>query len=172
MNTLDIIILIVFAASILYGLRRGVIAQLGSVGGVIVGVIACRTLGDSAATLVGNLLGSDSASACYVDSVIANVVLFITGYLVTRLIAKMLRGVAHALCLGIFDRIGGALFSLFAWFLAFSIALNLWQALTPGTDITAESKLSNGRAARAIIDLAPKVLGGETATQLFSSGGC
>lgn len=172
MNTLDIIILIVFAVSILYGLRRGVIAQLGSVGGVIVGVIACRAFGDSAAIVTGRLLGSATDTSCYVNSVIANVALFIAGFLLTRLIAKMLKGIVHALCLGIIDRIAGALFSLFAWFLAFSIALNLWQVITPDKDITTSSKLSDGKAAKAIIDLAPKLLGGETAAQLFSTGEC
>lgn len=170
MSTLDIIILIVFAASILYGVKRGIIAQLGSVGGVIVGVAACRLLGDQTALLIARLTESGAAQPGYVDSVAANVLLFIAGYLLTRVLAKMLRGVAHALCLGIADRIGGALFSLFAWFLAFSIAMNLWQVLTPGSDVTRHSRLSDGRAARAILDLAPKVLGGVTSAQPFSPG--
>lgn len=172
MSTLDIVILIIFAASILYGLKRGVIAQLGSVGGILAGIVACHLFGDSAAALTGRLLGTESASACYVNSVMANVTLFIAGYLLTRLIAKLLHAVVHAVFLGIIDRIAGALFSIFSWFLIFSIALNVWQVLTPSTDIAASSRLSDGKAARAIIDLAPNVLGGQTARQLFSPDGC
>lgn len=168
MNTLDIIILILFAAAIIYGLRRGVIAQLGAVGGVLVGILACRLLGDWCATIVARLSGDAAATSGYIDSVIANVVLFVGGCMLTRLIAKLLKGVAHALCLGFFDRIAGALFTLFAWFLCFSIILNLWQVLSPGQSVASHSNLSGGRAAEAIIDLAPKVLGGETAQQLFS----
>lgn len=172
MSTLDIVILIIFAASILYGLKRGIIAQLGSVGGILVGITACHLFGDHAAATVGGLLGDDSASARYVDSVIANVLLFIIGYILTRVIAKLLHTVAHAAFLGIIDRIAGAIFSLFAWFLIFSILLNVWQVLTPSDDLAAKSRISDGKAARAIIDLAPRVLGGQTARQLFSPDGC
>lgn len=172
MSTLDIIILIVFAASILYGLKRGIIAQLGSVGGILVGIVACHLFGDYATAMLGELLGNDSASAHYVDSVVANVLLFIIGYLLTRVIAKLLHTVTHAAFLGSVDRIAGAIFSLFAWFLIFSILLNVWQVLTPSTDVTSKSQISDGKAARAIMDLAPNVFGGQTARQLFSPDGC
>lgn len=172
MSTLDIVILIVFAASILYGLKRGIIAQLGSVGGILVGIVACHLFGDNAAAIMGRLLGNESASACYVDSVMANVLLFIIGYILTRIIAKLLHTVVHAAFLGVIDRIAGALFALFAWFLIFSILLNVWQVLTPSTDLASKSRISDGKAARAIIDLAPRVLGGQTARQLFSPDGC
>lgn len=172
MSTFDIVILIIFAASILYGLKRGIISQLGSVGGILVGIAACHLFGDHAAAIIGGLLGDDSVSACYVDSVIANVLLFIIGYILTRVIAKLLHTVVHAAFLGIVDRIAGAIFSLFAWFLIFSILLNVWQVLTPSTDLASKSRISNGKAARAIIDLAPNVLGGQTARQLFSPDGC
>lgn len=172
MSTFDIVILIVFAASILYGLKRGIIAQLGSVGGILVGIVACHLFGDYAAATLGELIGNDSVSACYVNSVIANVLLFIIGYILTRVIAKLLHTAVHAALLGTIDRIAGAIFSLFAWFLIFSILLNVWQVLAPSTDITANSRISDGKAARAIIDLAPNVLGGQTTCQLFSPDGC
>lgn len=40
--------------------------------------------------------------------------------------------------------------------------LNIWQAFRPDVDITAGSGIGGGRAAAAVKDLAPKVLGSET----------
>lgn len=172
MSTLDIIIVIIFAASIFFGFKRGIIAQLGSVGGILVGIVACHLFGDTLADVVSAQLGNNSPTARYVDSVMANVLIFIVGYLATRLVAKLLHTVAHAAFLGVIDRTAGALFSLFAWFLVFSILLNVWQVVTPNSDISAHSKISDGKAAKAIIDLAPRVFGGQTASQLFASDGC
>ena len=56
MSVIDIIILIVFVGAIIYGLYKGVIAQLGSLGGIILGIIACRLFGDYATELVSNIL--------------------------------------------------------------------------------------------------------------------
>ena len=45
MPALDIAILIVFAVSAVMGFRRGLIAQVGSVAAIIIGIIACRMFG-------------------------------------------------------------------------------------------------------------------------------
>lgn len=160
MAALDILILLIFAVSIIYGLRRGFITQLGSVGGVIVGIIACRLFSGHVTHLFA---GSDpDANDIYVSGVFASVLLFIVGYISARLVARLIKSVSNTLHLTVFDRIAGALFSLFEWFLIFSLLLNIWQAFRPDIDITSGSRLANGRAAAAVVDFAPKVLGSET----------
>ena len=159
MAALDILILLIFIVSVVYGLRRGVITQLGSVGGVIVGIIACRLFSGSVTHLFAG--SNPDANDLYVSGVFASVLLFIVGFIAARLVAGLIKTVTHSLHLTVIDRIAGALFSLFEWFLIFSL-LNIWQAFRPDIDITSNSRLAEGRAARAVVDFAPKVLGSET----------
>ena len=49
MSIIDIVIVVVFVGAIIYGLYKGIISQLGSLGGIILGIIACRIFGDSVA---------------------------------------------------------------------------------------------------------------------------
>lgn len=160
MAALDILILLIFIVSVVYGLRRGVITQLGSVGGVIVGIIACRLFSGSVTRLFAG--SNPDANDLYVSGVFASVLLFIVGFIAARLVAGLIKTVTHSLHLTVIDRIAGALFSLFEWFLIFSLLLNIWQAFRPDIDITSNSRLADGRAARAVVDFAPKVLGSET----------
>lgn len=160
MTAIDILMILIFIVSIIYGLRRGVITQLGSVGGVIVGIIACRLF---SAPLTRFFAGdSPDANDMYVSGVFADVLLFIVGYISARLVANLVKTVTRSLHLTVIDRVAGALFSLFEWFLIFSLLLNIWQAFRPDIDVTAGSRIADGRAAEAVKDLAPKVLGSET----------
>lgn len=160
MTAIDILILLIFIVSIIYGLRRGVFSQIGSVGGVIVGIIACRLF----AGAVTDLFTGDNPDPndIYVSGVFANVIIFIVAFIAARLLARLVKSVSDSLHLSIFDRIAGALFSLFEWFLILSLLLNIWQAFRPDIDITSGSRIADGRAAKAVVDFAPKILGSET----------
>lgn len=160
MAALDILILLIFIVSIVYGLRRGIITQLGSVGGVIVGIIACRLFSGSVTRLFAG--SNPDANDLYVSGVFASVLIFLVGFIAARLVASLIKTVTHSLHLTVIDRVGGTLFSIFEWFLIFSLLLNIWQAFRPDIDITSNSRLADGRAARAVVDFAPKVLGSET----------
>ena len=167
MSILDIILLLIFVVSIIYGFRKGMIVQIGAVGGVIVGILACRLFGP---WLTGVFTSSDAdANDIYICGVFANVLLFLIGYICARLVASLIKTVTHGLHLSIIDRLAGALFSLFEWMLVASIALNLWQAFRPELDVTKNSKLADGRAAAAVMDLAPKVFGSETARDFLDA---
>lgn len=167
MSVIDIVILIVFIGALIYGLYKGVIAQLGSLGGILLGIIACRLFGDYATELMSNILPvmtSDAETTAYVNNIIGNVLLFIVVYVLTSLIAKLMRNITHALCLGLIDRLIGAVFCIFKWFFVFSIVLNVWQVFFPESNITKMSTLANGVAMQTIIDIAPTLFG--TITQL------
>lgn len=154
MSTLDILILVVFAASVAVGYWRGLIVQAGSIGGVIAGIVLCRVGGVALATKLGGADGVDS-----LDRVLACVILFIAGFSAVWLLSRLVKKITHALALGVFDRLGGALFSLFKWMMVLSLALNFWLVLKPGTDYAAESSLAGGKLALKVVELAPEVLG-------------
>jgi len=154
MTTLDIVILVVLVASLAIGFRKGIIVQAGSLGGIVLGVVLCRLFGIRLAAIIA---GAEAPG--YIDSVLANVILFIGGFLSVKLVAHFCKQLTHALALGGLDRLAGALFGLFKWMLVLSILLNLWVMVKPGTDVTAMSTLGNGHAIEAIMGLAPAVLG-------------
>lgn len=160
MTTLDIIILIVFAGSVLIGFRSGLLRQVGSLGGLVAGVLLCR-IGSAwlSAVIAGH--GADGAPSAptYTDIVLAHLILFIAGFCCVKAVAHFCRRLTHALSLGIVDRLAGVLFCLFEWMLVLSLILNLWLIVKPQTSIASMSTLANGHAAPAIVSLAPKVLG-------------
>ena len=160
MTTLDIIILIVFAGSVLIGFRSGLLKQVGSLGGLVAGIVLCR-LGSAwlSAVIAGHEANGDPSAPTYTDIVLAHLILFIAGFCCVKTVAHFCRQLTHALSLGIVDRLGGVVFCLFEWMLVLSLILNLWRIVKPPTSIAAMSTLANGHAAPAIVALAPKVLG-------------
>ncbi len=76
LSTIDIIILIVFAIALVYGLIRGLISQLASLGGIILGIIACRLFADSVGPLVMRLMPGLFSSAGSAK-VVGNIKIFI-----------------------------------------------------------------------------------------------
>ncbi len=170
MSSIDVLIVAVFAASLLFGLYKGLIAQLGFVGGIVAGIAACRLLGQPAAALLAHLTGADPGSPvdAYIDSTVANIVLFIIVFTAVVWLSRLLRTIASALCLSIADRVGGMLFSLFSWLLVLSLLMNIWQAINPDESLSSKGKLNDGRAVRSMLDFAPDVLGSKSPRQLFS----
>lgn len=160
MTTLDIIILIVFAGSVLIGFRSGLLKQVGSLGGLVAGIVLCR-LGSAwlSTVIAGHEANGDPSAPTYTDIVLAHLILFIAGFCCVKTVAHFCRQLTHALSLGIVDRLGGVLFCLFEWMLVLSLILNLWLIIKPQISIAAMSTLANGHAAPAIVALAPKVLG-------------
>ncbi len=160
MTTLDIIILIVFAGSVLIGFRSGLLKQIGSLGGLVAGVALCR-LGSAwlSAIIAGHEAGGDPSAPTYTDIVLANLILFIAGFCCVKTVAHFCRQLTHAMSLGIVDRLAGVAFCLFEWMLILSLILNLWLIIKPQTTIASLSTLANGHAAPAIVALAPKLLG-------------
>jgi uncharacterized membrane protein required for colicin V production len=162
MTTLDIIIIIVFIASVARGFYKGIIMQAGGLGGLIVGIALCRVGATWVAWKIAGM--HDSApdapmgpSAC--DVALANVLTFVVGYLAVKIVAHFAKTITHALCLGTIDRSAGALYSLLEWMLVLSLLINLWLGLRPGTDIHTLSTIGNGHAVELVTALAPKILG-------------
>ncbi len=170
MSAIDILIIIVFIGAVIYGYWKGVIVQIGSLAGILLGILACRLFGPWLTDLLGGATGaSQSIDIGYINSVVANGILFLLGFISAKLTARLIKTVTTAVKLSLIDKLLGVIFCLFEWFLILSILLNVWQVLRPGTDITSSSTLGNGRAADVVMDIAPAVLGTETATALFES---
>jgi len=169
MTALDLLIVVVFVISVVYGLWRGVLVQLASVGGILAGIVACRVL----TPLLAGWLASDEPNpqGDYVDTVVINLAVLLSAYFGVRFLARALNNLVRILRLKPLDRIAGAIFSLFEWMLGLSLLLNLANVVLPKADIPHRSKLSDGRALTAVMDLAPDILGGINITELLGLDG-
>lgn len=161
MPALDIAILIVFAVSAVMGFRRGLIAQVGSVAAIIIGIIACRMFGAQVTEMIMPSGGIEEANSMsrYAASILAYCAIYIVAYYAVIIIAKLLKHVTHTLLLGPLDHMAGAVVNILKWFMVMSVALNLYIVMYPGTDIHKASRLGEGRPVTWIIDLAPAVWG-------------
>ena len=159
MSAIDLLIIVVFIASVLYGITRGIIRQLGAVGGIVGGIIACRLL---TPVIVASLLTDENSSATdqYVNNIIVNIAVFILAYFGIKYLCIVMHKVVRSLHLTPIDRVAGSIFSLFEWMLGLSLLFNLINILMPSYNLPDKSKLSDGRAVTAVMDLAPDILGG------------
>lgn len=167
MTALDLLLIVVFVISVIYGVRRGVILQLGAVGGIVIGIVACRVITPLLCEWLLHVDADADSQGAYVDTVIVNIVVFMVAYFGTRLVSRALNNAVRVLHLKPIDRICGAIFSLFEWMLGLSLLLNVANVIMPGAHIPERSKLSGGRAIEAVMDLAPDILGGITVSDLL-----
>lgn len=172
MSIIDLIIILVFIGAAAYGWWRGMIVQIGSLAGVLLGILLCRLFGDSFCGFLAGLFsdGTPSDDTVYIAGVIANVLLFLVGFISAKIVAHFIKTVTRAVKLSLIDKLCGVVFAIFEWFLVLSILMNIYQICRPTSHILSDSALGGGRAAHAIMNLAPNVLGNETAKAIFDVG--
>ncbi|MCM1331434.1 MAG: CvpA family protein [Bacteroides sp.] len=156
---LDIILCVIAGVAFIYGLYKGFIAQLASIGGLILGIIACRLFHQQVGELVTSLF-PDTFTSPGVAMATGCIVLFIIVYFFISAFARLLRHITHALCVGWLDRLLGGVASAFKLLLLCSIILNIWHFIAPESPIFTISKmLMDGKPFNAVMELAPKIFG-------------
>ncbi len=158
MTTIDIILLIVIGASLVLGLYKGIISQIASIGGVILGIIACRFF----STDVGSLYMTWFPDT-FTNETLANIAGGITVYLVIYFgvgaFASLLRRITDTLMAGWLDHMLGGVFSVFKWLILTSVFLNLFYMIAPHCIIFHSSSLASGKLFIMVMQLAPKLFG-------------
>ena len=168
MSSLDFIFLVAVAVSAIYGYYKGFVSQIGSLVGVMVGMILCRVFAEDLAQFM-NVIFLDSTtskdSSRFLNSVIAQIVIFMIGYFGVRILAKVMSITLNTVKLGKVNSIFGAIFGLVQGLMLLSLSLNLWIAIFPESEIATDS---NSFFDEAVIDLAPNVLGSDTAQEFYN----
>lgn len=144
------------------GYRRGIIKQLGAVVGSIGGIILCNAL---APTLAENFnTPDDTVETQLMHTVLSYVVIFIAVYVGVRLLSRIFSSLLIATNLGELDNIIGAIYKPLEWALMLSLFLNLWLMIFPNSEVRSSSE----KVTEVVLDLAPTVLGSETAREIFN----
>ncbi len=164
MSPFEIFLLIVTVGAALLGFRSGLVRQIGSLAGIIAAIIACRIFGPQLAEYWSSSASGASEAAMYY--IFAYAAVAIVAYLVMVLVARLARSIIHGLCLGIIDRLAGALFKVLEWLLVCSLAYNLWVAVMPDS-APADGEIWKQR----LLTLAPTVIGSETAREFLQGVG-
>ena len=158
MSIIDIILTIVLFGSMAYGVWKGLIRQVASLGGIVLGLVACRLFGAQAGITIAEMLPGTFHSATSV-SIVGHVALFLLVWLTVSVVAAMLHKLTHVLMLGWLDHLLGGAFALFKWLLVLSIILNLWHLVAPDSSIFTTSTLMDGDMLPWVMDIAPRLFG-------------
>lgn len=127
MSVIDIVLLVIAIIALVSGGIRGFIAQIGSLAGLILGVICCRFFGAE----ICQVIGTANSAHPLIYRVLTYTVVFLLVYISSIIIAKLIRKVVNSFKLGFIDRIIGALFRLFLWSVLISIVLNIYFSFAP-----------------------------------------
>lgn len=143
----DIVLLagtVVFGA---YGMMRGAIRQLGSVGAFIGAFICCRAFGGSV------------AETFHWSQAVAFTVVFVVAFVTINLISRVLKLTAHLLLMGPVDRALGMVVGAFKWVFGASLILNILYYCNSGWPIF------HSAIAEKVMRVAPSLFG--MATEYF-----
>ncbi len=159
----DIICLIIAVAGLVFGYRRGFMNQMGAVIGVVLGIVCCNVFSDELAAKFSE--PDDDPGTLLLNNVMAYVIIFALGYIAGRMLGSLFSKGTRALHLGGLDGLAGAAFRMAEYVLVFSILLNAWISVFPGTEFRSDYK----GVKRFVLDFAPTVLGSETINDVYSS---
>lgn len=159
MNTLNIIVIILLVLSFIYGCSRGIVREVASIAGIVLGVIACRMFGDVATDMAMQMMSLDAneSTSSYAASIVGNGLLFGAVWLLVYLLARMVRGAIHAIRLGFVDRLCGGIFSAAKWMLVVSFVLNMLLVVAPEADFWGAHP--HDPLIKGVLDFAPYLLG-------------
>lgn len=173
MSYIDITILVLVVLGIIIGWMKGLVSQVSSICGIVLGLIACNLFG-SWATDVLKLIIPEAAkwpAASVTVSATAHIVLFVVVFLSVLLAGTLIRSIVTSLHLGIIDKVGGAAFCSFKYLLYLSIVLNLWYIVKPQSDTFATTHSMNNKPFELVMDMAPFTLGAEKLPSKEIGGG-
>lgn len=123
MNILDIILAIVLALGAIQGFRKGIIAQLCGIVGVLLGAWLAFKFGAKLGDWIGVQL----------NEVVAYVIVFLVAVLAAGLMGRIAAAVLKATGLGILNRLGGLALSVVEYALILALLLGLFERINNAT---------------------------------------
>ncbi len=123
MTVIDIVILVILAAGMILGYRKGFFKQLSSVLGLVVGLFVARAL----YVMVGEYLAPHLGTSESVAQILAFLIIWAVVPLLLYVAATMLTKALDIVHLGIINRFGGALLGMFLCILWIGLLIHILQ---------------------------------------------
>ncbi len=163
MTLIDTILLLIVVVGAVIGFRKGLIGQLATIVAFALGVAACVLLGDTAtqALLALNPKAAEWPMSGVTVHAVAVAVLFLLVALTVRVAAFFVKRLVKAVHFGPLDKAGGAALCIFKWVFGLSIALNLWLAVSPHSEVFSTRHALDNKPFEATLNLMPRILGSD-----------
>lgn len=135
MNWFDLVVVIIVGLAIVKGFFSGLIMQVATLAGIILGAIFAGKLSEIIAPkLIALVDGSP-----HIIGPLSYIVAFVAILIALFFAGKLLESFANALKLSALNRLAGALFSCAKWIVLFSIGLNLLVEFDQNKNIVKEN---------------------------------
>ena len=152
MALIDILILTLIVVGAVIGYCKGLATGIGSLAGLIIGILACRMFGGVVTEAIMSMYESTEV---YVATIIAYICVFLVFFFGIKLVAWLLKESLKSLNLGGFDRLSGAVFGALEWLLLLSVVLNGLYALAPDLSLFHTSHMLDGRIFDFVMNFGP-----------------
>lgn len=147
---IDLLIIFLLIVALWSGYRMGAVKLLGSMCGLLLGLLACHLLGEQCAAIASRWIANPVEA-----SVIGYSILFMAVWLASGLICSAAKQILRAVCLGPVDSILGSLMLGAMVLMGMSVILNVWLVYDPTSDIMS----GGGTIAQSTLTFAPRLLG-------------
>jgi membrane protein required for colicin V production len=137
MNLFDCLLMAILAYSTIVAFVRGIILELFSLGGLIVGILLAAWNYNQVATLLSHLIATPATA-----QVVAFLLIIICIMVLCTVLGKALNRTAHVIGLGFFDRLLGAVFGFARGCLLGVAILIAGAAFLPRSQWIANSQLT------------------------------
>ena len=153
MTAIDITLLFIALCAVVTGAIKGFVHQMGTIAGLLFGILACRIFGSDLADWAVSR-GTEHAGLL---RAMVYCGLFLVVFLCLACVARLLGAILSSIKLRGIDRIGGAVFRLALWMLIVSLLLNVYLGICPNDRSRFEVPSKPWRG--IVVDMAPKLLG-------------
>lgn len=151
---IDIIVGAILAYGLVHGYHKGIMQQLGALGGLIVAILFANLF----APLFENLLNQFDFAGPRITHQLAYLISFLVLLFGCNLLARLLKKTLLMLHLGWFDRITGCIFCFFKYLLVISALLNLYTILSQGDKQVVPQIPQEARLSQMVMKVAPVVI--------------
>ncbi len=127
-NTLDIIMLIPLAWGLFTGFKKGLIIELASLIALVAGIYAAVHFSFLTASYLSQYVDISETYLPVISFILTFVLVVLAVHFVGKIVEKLVKMVA----LGFFNRLGGAVFSMFKYAVFVSVLILLVNKFMPG----------------------------------------
>jgi membrane protein required for colicin V production len=157
MNLLDFIILIPIVWLCIRGFQKGLILELASLIGIILGIIAAYYFAGYAQDFIKDHFSFKE----HTSRIIAYIAIFLIVMLVVYLIGKMVEGVIDVIALGWLNKLLGALIGLAKGIVVVCVMLYIFEKTDPGQKLITPAVKEKSMFYQPMIQLVHWVVPGE-----------
>lgn len=156
-----IIVMGVAVIAVIKGFRVGFTGQVSGVLGFAFGTVCTHVFDSQAEEIVRMCLPwiQDRAGSAFIYSVLSAAIVYVSVYLIFRLLTRVLRSAMQVFYVGMLDSLLGAGFCLMKYMLMLSILYNLILCLNPTSRLLRYANADDGNVVECVMLIAPGLLG-------------